>query len=217
MAIKATNNKAAWGKFAKGFATLLVESGKHLDPQGASMMNAACENWLQEQDSQWPRGAGRIEMNLNTGKTQRSYGAYRSGYRGGNEDYPWYTGNLHDSVATVVTDGGRIVGIRQMAPGATVGQYDKRFGYIDGVEEGARMAARASHVLFPGIVARLVIGVPYTDDVNKSPAHAGFADELQRDFARVMSNAIHGEYFNGGFDKNGKWHAVADRSGLIVK
>ena len=194
MAVRSVNGKAEWGKTYKGFAQALAEAGKHLTKQGATIMTAACEEWLQDVDSQWPRGARRDIMNLNTGKSQRSYGAYASGYRGGDHYYPWYTGNLHDSMATVVTDGNRIVSIRQMQPGATVGQNDETHGYIDGSEWGLLVANRASRVLLGGVQARLVIGVPYAQKVDEMPEHEGYVREFEVDFASTMENALTYEF-----------------------
>lgn len=188
MAIRQVNGKASWGKTYKGFAQALADAGKTLTKQGATIMVSTCEKWLQEVDSQWPRGSRSEIYNPKTGKMQRSYGTYASGYRGGDEYFPWYTGNLHDSLATVITDGHKTVGIRQMNPGATVGQTYGKGQYIDGTEWGLRVANRASHVLLPGVQARLVIGVPYAEKVNQSDAHAGYVEEFEKDFASAINS-----------------------------
>ncbi len=194
MGVRSINGKASWGKTYRGFAQALAEAGKHLTKQGATILSDACESWLQDVDSQWPRGSRNDIVNLNTGKVQRTYGAYASGYRGGDKYFPWYTGNLHDSLATVVTDGNRVVGIRQMQPGATVAQYDETNGIIDGTEWGLLVANRAAHVLLGGVQAKLVIGVPYAQKVDEMPEHAGYVHELEVDFASTMENALNYEF-----------------------
>ena len=97
-------------------------------------------------------------------------------------------------MATVVTDGNRIVSIRQMQPGATVGQNDETHGYIDGAEWGARVANRASRVLLGGVQAKLVIGVPYAEKVDEMPEHEGYVREFETDFASTMENALTYEF-----------------------
>lgn len=201
MAIRAINGRADWGKTYKGFSTALAEAGKILTKQGETVLTRACEDWLREVDSQWPRGQRADQMNLNTGQVSRSYKAYRTGYRGGNHFYPWYTGNLHDSFSTRVAVGNRTVSIRQIQPGASVGQYDKRFGYIDGYEWGLTAANRGQYVFLPGLQAQLYIGVPYAEKVDEMPAHAGYVKEFERDFASTLEGVMNYE-FSGSKSRN---------------
>lgn len=179
MAVKAVNGRANWGKTYSGFSQALSEAGKELTKQGITILSRACKEWLTEQNADWPRGEGG--------------GAFKSGYRGGDEFHPWYTGSLHDSMATAVTDGNRIVNVCYMPDMSKSGaQSDQTYKgrKINGAAEGQAALARASHVWLPGIQARLVIGVPYARDVNDSPAHAGFIDEFEKDFGSTMTSRI---------------------------
>ena len=116
----------------------------------------------------------------------RASGTYASGFRGGDRVHPWYTGNLHDSLAVGVFQGTRILAKAHMTPGASVLQtYDGRT--IDGITEGESALIRAAHTFAPGqagdtLRAVLVIGVPYADSVNEMPGHAGYVEELQSTF-----------------------------------
>lgn len=178
MAVRPVNGRASWGKTYAGFSVALAEAGKTMTKQGATMMLRACERWLIEENSQWPRGEG--------GKS------YKSGYHGGDHYYPWYTGNLHDSVATVISDRNKTLGVRYMpdcsASNASVLQNYKG-QVVDGEAWGKIAAQRSSHVLLPGLQARLVIGVPYAKDVDEMPTHAGYIAEFEKSF----SSEIRGE------------------------
>lgn len=176
MAVRLTNGRARWGKTYKGFSVALAEAGKKLTPQGATILTRACEDWLKEQDDAWPHSS------VGT--------SYRSGYKGGSEYYPWYTGNLHDSMATRVGIGSRTISIRQMEPKAAILQYDQRYGSIDGTEWGLLAANRGSHVLLPGLQAQLYIGVPYAETVNRTTDHAGYVEEFERDFASTIESRL---------------------------
>ncbi len=195
MAVKQVNGKASWGKTYKGFSQALAEAGAILTQQGATMLTQTCEEWLDEVDSQWPRGArAQDQMNLNTGRTQRAYGTYKSGYRGGDHYFPWYTGNLHDSFVTRIAIGNRTVSIRQMKQGATVAQFDKKYGAIDGSEWGLIAASRGSHVFLPGLQAQLYIGGPYAEQVNEMREHEGYLRQMERDFASTIRNRMEYEF-----------------------
>lgn len=175
MAVRQTKGKASWGKFYSGFSQILVDSGTHFTAQGAKIFTSACEKWLADQNAQWPRGEGG--------------GAFKSGFRGGSYYYPWYTGTLHDSMATVVTDGNKVVSIRYM--------YDMSRSHawadqtwkgqdINGYEWAALVANRSAHVFLPGIQMKLIVGAPYAQELNEKDTHAGFLNEFQRDFGSWM-------------------------------
>lgn len=201
MAVRAVNGKARWGKTYKGFSVMLEKAGRTLTTAGGTVLTRACETWLQEVDSQWPRGEKRVQMNRNTGQTARTYGAYKSGYRGGDHYYPWYTGNLHDSMATRVAIGNRTVSIRQMAEGASVNQYAEGYGPINGHEWGITATSRGRYVFLPGLQAQLYIGVPYAAAVDEMPEHRGYVREFEKDFASTIEGVMNAE-FGGNRGRN---------------
>lgn len=175
MAVRANSRgRANWGKAYKGFSQALVEASKTMTKQGATIMTRACEDWLDEQDAQWPHS--------------RVGTSYRSGYKGGDQFYPWYTGNLHDSLATRIAAGNRTLSIRQIQPRASILQYDDHHGSIDGSAWGLLAATRGQYVFLPGLQAQLYIGVPYAEKVNEMPEHEGYVREFERDFATTIED-----------------------------
>ena len=186
MASSESITKAAWGKASKSFAAYLNIAGQEIKKAAAKKLANAGKEFLENEDWDWPRGARFTAMNMNTGKTFRASGTYASGFRGGDSGHPWYTGNLHDSLAVGVIQGARILAKAQMAPGAYILQEYKHQA-IDGALEGEAALFRAARTFAPGqagdtLRAVLVIGVPYAKDVNKMPNHAGFVEALQDDF-----------------------------------
>lgn len=182
-----------WGKFYKGFAAYLDLAGKKIGPAAAKGLVEAGEEFMANEDWDWPRGARYDTTHL--GRSVRGAMAYASGYRGGDAMHPWYSGNLHDSIAVGVMQGTRIIAARYMNPGATSTQtYND--SVVDGVSAGFEAMQRAAHVFSVGSSGRtlravLVIGVPYAEEVNSSPVigwgdkpnpHVGYADYLQREF-----------------------------------
>lgn len=177
MAVRQIHGKASWGKASTGFSQVLIQSGKVFTEKGAQIFTKACERWLQEQNANWPRGEGG--------------GPYKSGYLGGNYYFPWYTGTLHDSMATMVLDHNKVLSIRYMQDESrSHARADQTYkGRIVVGRAAAEDAVhRARYVFLPGLQMKLVIGAPYARELNDSPAHAGYLDEFQRDFATTMSS-----------------------------
>lgn len=168
MAVSA-GNRAEWGKAAKGFAQVLLDAGQTVTKGAAIELGVACSEALKNLDWMWPRG--------------KNNGPYKSGYRGGDADHPWYTGTLHDSVACGIADGIRLLQASYMEPGATENQKNRVTGEIyDGDVLGQEALQRAVHTFGAGIGglrAIMVIGVPYANDVNHSDAHYDFASDLE--------------------------------------
>lgn len=188
MAVRPVNGRASWGKTYKGFSQALSEAGRVFTEQGVRIFTKACEQWLIDNNAQWPRGEGG--------------GTFKSGYHGGNYYYPWYTGTLHDSIATVVSDRNRTLAIRYMQDMSR--SHAQRNQTYKGQEINGRLwaeevARRSQYVFLPGIQMRLVIGVPYAEDVDRSPAHAGFINEFQRDFGSTMTSIAESRIKNIAF------------------
>lgn len=177
MAVRA-GNIADWGKTAKGFAQVLLDAGQTVTKGAAELLGNACQEALEELDWMWPRG--------------KNNGPYKSGYRGGDADHPWYTGNLHDSVAAGVADGSRLLQARYMEPAARETQR-YRGQVIDGKTLGPEALQRAAHTFAPGVGglrAILVVGVPYADEVNNTDAHYDFVSELTSQLVGDVEGAM---------------------------
>lgn len=188
MPVRPINGKSSWGKTYAGFSQALSEAGKVFTEQGIKIFTKACENWLSENNAQWPRGEGG--------------GAYKSGYRGGNYYYPWYTGNLHDSVVTVVSDRNRICSIRYMqdfSASHAQGPQTYKNQVVIGREWAEEVARRSQYVFLPGIQIRFLIGVPYARDVDKKPNHAGYISEFEKDFSSTMTSIAESRIKNIAF------------------
>lgn len=184
---------ADWGKTSKGFATYLNLARQTISKATAVKLAEAGAEFMANEDWDWPRGARYDAKHL--GRNVRGSKAYASGFRGGDASHPWYSGNLHDSIAVGVMEGMRILAARYMTPGATSTQtYNDCV--IDGVEEGFRALQRAAHTFTSGSAGNtlrsvLVIGVPYAEKVNSSSTigwdnkpntHQGYADFLAHEF-----------------------------------
>lgn len=167
-----------WGKANKGFAEALLDAGTTISKKAAERLAYGIDEFLKNTDWEWPRGSNN--------------GAYKSGYRGGDADHPWYTGNLHDSIAGSVSEWSRVMAVRYMPPGAKVLQSHNGV-VVDGAELAREYIQRASHTFgkgMGGLVARLVVAVPYAEDVNESEAHYDFISPLEEDFINEIRSQM---------------------------
>lgn len=184
-----------WGKTTKGFIQYLVRAGETVSKSAQKKLAAGCQEFLDNEDWDWPRGARFTAMNLNTGQTFRASGTYASGFRGGDKTHPWYTGNLHDSMAAGVMEGTRIIAASYMRPGAYILQeYEGQI--VDGVTAGQDALMRAAHTFGHGgklgstLRAVLTIGVPYAEKVNEMSKHEGYVEYLTDAFSGTMYGVI---------------------------
>lgn len=182
---------AKWNKFASASSEALIDCGEQLTKQGETIMIRGCEEWLKKTNAEWPHSTSVVTRNL---RTQNF---------GGDHDHPWYTGQLHDSVAVRVADGNRIIATRYMPASATSPQTataeeaGRDYDRIIGQQFGILMAGRASRVAQKGTNAQMFIGVPYAQWVNEQPRHEGFINELNVQFISFLE-----DYFsvnNGAF------------------
>lgn len=165
-----------WKKFSVAMSEALGYAGEHLSNWAKMWMDEAVEDSLAQIDSDWE---GETHLKRKSGKISSF---------GGDYFHPWYTGNLHDSVAGFVTDKNKLIGkIHYMPQAATQPQtyYGPagRFDHIVGREWAVKEAHNANYYFLTGIQARMVIGVPYAREVNESARHAGYIDELMVQFA----------------------------------
>lgn len=189
MASSDSITKAAWGKAAKGFAAYINIAGQTIGKAAARGLAEEGAEFLANEDWDWPRGK-RYDAIHPSGRAVRGAMPYASGFRGGDSQHPWYSGNLHDSMAVGVIQGTRILAARYMTPGADRTQTYKG-QTVDGVTAGEDALRRAAHTFAPGqsgdtLRATLVVGVPYADEVNESPNHAGYVEYLSKQFYETL-------------------------------
>lgn len=175
-----------WKKPVRGFTDALGYSGEHLTNWAKEWMSEAVQDSLSKIDAQWDRHA---EAKSSSGR-RMSFG--------GSHFYPWYSGNLHDSVAGIVSDRHRTVAIHYMPESAEGIQTYGGLPIIgaDWAIRGAQNLQRVLH-FYPGIAATIAVGVPYAEKVDQMPAHAGYVRELNNQFASNVE-----DYFTmkaGGF------------------
>lgn len=121
------------------------------------------------------------------------------------EAMPFITGNLHDSIASVISMNGRVVRASQTAPVATeVSVLSGRevFAATKGVGRKrivgstyARNAVRTKK--YPGpLAATMIVAVPYAEipnkisDANRTGKHVGYLDTLAAKYYRAIENAF---------------------------
>ena len=125
--------------------------------------------WLDKLDAEWPSGT-MIQPN--------------GAKFGGDHNHPWYTGQLHDSIAIRVAQQNRTVYLEYMRPSANKPQTYSgpagNFSRIIGHEWAMEEARKAQFVFLPGIQAQVIVAVPYAREVNESSHHFGYLDELNR-------------------------------------
>ena len=166
-----------WHKTIQGFSDALGYAGEHLSGWAKEWMSEAVKYSLSEIDSDWE---GTTHWKRDSGKIS---------VFGGDHFHPWYTGNLHDSVAGIVSDKNKIVSIQYMPQAATKPQtYNNQIviGH-DWAIRGARNVGRALHFV-PGIMATVVVGVPYAEKVDSTSRHSGFIRELSNQFASSVED-----------------------------
>lgn len=161
-----------WKKTVQGCSDALGYAGEHLTGWAKEWMTEAVQQSLSQIDSEWDRHA---EATSKSGK-RMSFG--------GSHFYPWYSGNLHDSVAGIVSDRNKIVSIQYMPEAADGIQTYGGLPIIgaDWAVRGAQDLSRVLHFL-PGVWASISVGVPYAEKVDKMPSHEGYIRELSNQFA----------------------------------
>lgn len=166
------HRRTNWTKTIKGFSDALGYAGEHLTGWARDWMAEAVREAIDLIDADWE---GETHWKRKSGKISSF---------GGDHDHPWYTGQLHDSIAGIVSDQHRIIAIDYMHRAASKPQtYEGQI--IIGHDWGIRKAQEMQRVLhfLPGIRATIVVGVPYADKVNEMPRHADYKSELNNQFA----------------------------------
>lgn len=167
-----------WGKTYKAFSQALLSSGKALNSIAATELQDVATKYLKTQDAQWPHST-----------------SLASGARfGGDREHPWYSGQLHDSVAVRIMQGNRISSIHYMPPSPDTGgaQHTETIKGIIGADWAHQIAENRMRYLLPGLQVQLIVGVPYAEKVNDSNRHAGFADSLADDLFSSVYDWVDG-------------------------
>lgn len=174
MAYKSTTR---WKKTIQGFTYALGKAGEHLTGWAKDWMNESVAQAISEMDADWEHGTTKLS----------SKGNFQ--HFGGSHFYPWYTGQLHDSVAGIVSDQHRIISVSHMPKAAFTPQTYKGQTII-GAEWGERAAINMQRVLhfLPGIRATIVVGVPYAEDVDEMSRHSGYLRELSNQFVSKVED-----------------------------
>lgn len=106
------------------------------------------------------------------------------------EDLPFKTGNLSDSVGVRVMQEYRTVSIAMLPKVATKYQYYKPVGgvtqHIWGRQRLALALGRSSRAYADGVVAQLLVAVPYAQVANE---HSGYLIKLYTQFITTMRMA----------------------------
>lgn len=107
MAVKQIHGLAQWKKFSRDMSAALSSGCEELTNFGKELMIESCDEWIKKTDSEWPHST-----------------ALANGARfGGDAAHPWYSGQLHDSVAVRVADKNRTVAVRYMPMKAEYKQH----------------------------------------------------------------------------------------------
>ena len=166
-----------WNKTIHGFTEALGYAGEHLTGWAREWMQEAVNQSISTIDADWE---GETHLKRESGKVSSF---------GGDHFHPWYTGQLHDSVAGIVSDRHRTVSIQYMPPAATKPQtYENQvvIGHDWAIRKVQEME-RTLH-LVPGIAATIVVGVPYAEKVDEMARHAGYMQELAVQFASSVED-----------------------------
>lgn len=105
-----------------------------------------------------------------------------------NNTLPYYTGNLHDSIAVVISRSGRVARALYMPKEATRAQHAPGRKEIWGMREAISAVRRTSYPR--GVCGTLLVSVPYAEGVNNLPKHKGYLDTLESAFAGQMRTAL---------------------------
>ena len=167
-----------WGKTYMAFSQALLNAGKSLNSIATVELQEVADDYLKKVDSEWPHHSeGRSFFD-------GSIKVINGSKFGGDREHPWYSGQLHDSVAVRIMTGNRLTSVHYMPPSPDTGkpQHTETINNIIGAEWAREIAeAHGPRYLLPGVQVQLIVGVPYADKVNEEGRHIGFADSLADD------------------------------------
>ena len=165
-----------WRRASKAFQKELLSRSGEYSSEAARLFTGAAENYLTSVESY-----GRMAV-------------------------PYYTGNLLDSIGVRVLKGNTIVAIRTMVDTtyvqhATKPQHMKGLYPIWGELEINKRITRPSRRTNRGVVAQMMVGVPYAEEVDKTH---NYFQTLRQMFETRMINGIAalGAYRSYGYKAN---------------
>ena len=132
-----------WGKTYKACSMAILGAGKALNQIATEELNDVARRFLREQDAQWPHSTQA--KSKKSGKTMLF---------GGDAEHPWYSGQLHDSVAVRIMQKNRITGVHYMPPSPATGepQHTATIQHIVGAEWAHDIAERhGARYFLPGV------------------------------------------------------------------
>lgn len=194
---KRTGTYHEWGKTYRAFSQALLGAGRAMNSIATVELQDVARSFLGAQDAQWPH---RTSWQSKNGRNMRF---------GGDHNHPWYTGQLHDSVAVRIASKNRTISVHYMPPSPDTGkpQTAGNIKNIIGADWARQVAeSQAPYYFLPGVQVQLIIGVPYTEKVNESGRHSGFADAL----ADELFSAVNEWIFGGGLKRA---TVIADEKG----
>lgn len=110
---------------------------------------------------------------------------------------PFYTGNLHDSIAAYISKSGRVIRACYMQQKATGPQHvtkisapktdngESRYKKVWGYREAIK-AVRNSKPLSKGIGSTLIVAVPYAGAADEESSKPGYLDRLREMFNSTL-------------------------------
>lgn len=152
---------ADWKKASKAFQKALLGSAKEYNRVASELFTQSAEIFLKNTEaSRWT--------------------------------VPYYTGNLMDSIGVRILVGNRLVDYRTMVETtyvqhATKPQHMKGIYPIWGGVELMKRILRPSRRTSRGVVAQLMVGVPYAEEVDKK---RDYFDSMSDSFAFWMSRSV---------------------------
>lgn len=113
---------------------------------------------------------------------------------------PYVTGNLHDSIGSVISLNSRVVRAMYLPPeavttsavtGKEIFSPTQGMGraQIRGAVEAARFVRNANYPR--GLAATLFIAVPYAEKPNEKGTHPGYADELEFQYQKAIGEGLY--------------------------
>lgn len=145
---------------------------------------------------------------------------------------PFITGNLHDSIASVISENGRVINASYTDPVAITtsaitgkdifvrsGSFPTRVKGLHVI--GSREAFKAVRNLqgtFPSrIAATMLIGVPYAETPQVKGKHAGYIDTLASKYARQMESSFRAAQALGMWKWKGGYNLPQKYIDAIIK
>lgn len=189
-----------WGKTHKQFSYALLNAGKTLNRGAMIELGDVAKEFLHKLDAEWPHS------------TKLPNGAKF----GGDHTHPWYTGQMHDSVAVRISDRNRTVSVHYMSPSADGGP--QHMSAADGEQHSHIIGSQWAHMVaeskmpyyfLPGLQVQLVVAVPYAEKVNGTGRHYGFFEDLTAELITAVDNWV----MAGGLKRN---RLIADDKGARV-